>query len=43
VLWFDSRARDDAGSVIAEMRMMLRQMKQSSPLYAGETGAHGPD
>jgi hypothetical protein len=36
VLWFDSRARDDTGSVVADMRMMLRQMKQSSPLYAGE-------
>ena len=33
VLWFDSRARDGAGTVVAEMRMMLRQMKQSSPLY----------
>jgi len=33
VLWFDSRAIDDAGSTVAEMRMMLRQMKQSSPLY----------
>jgi hypothetical protein len=34
VLWFDSRALDDAGTLVAEMRMMLRQMKQSSPLYA---------
>jgi limonene-1,2-epoxide hydrolase len=34
VLWFDSRALDDDGTLIAEMRMMLRQMKQSSPLYA---------
>ena len=33
VLWFDSRARDGSGTVAAEMRMMLRQMKQSSPLY----------
>jgi hypothetical protein len=33
-LWFDSRALDDNGTLIAEMRMMLRQMKQSSPLYA---------
>jgi len=33
VLWFDSRALDDDGSVIAQMRMMLRQMKQSSPRY----------
>jgi hypothetical protein len=41
VMWFDSRALDDDGVVIAEMRMMLRQMKQSSPLYAEE--ASGPD
>jgi hypothetical protein len=34
VLWFDSRALDGAGRPIAEMRMMLRQMKQSSPRYA---------
>jgi len=34
VLWFDSRALDDDGSEIAQMRMMLRQMKQSSPLYS---------
>jgi acyl dehydratase len=33
VLWFDSRALADDGSVVAQMRMMLRQMKQSSPLY----------
>jgi hypothetical protein len=35
VLWFDTRARDDSGTVIAQMRMMLRMMKQSSPLYQG--------
>jgi hypothetical protein len=34
VLWFDSRAVDDIGAPVAEMRMMLRQMKQSSPRYA---------
>jgi hypothetical protein len=34
VLWFDSRALDDNGDVAAQMRMMLRQMKQSSPRYA---------
>lgn len=34
VLWFDSRALDDNGDVVAQMRMMLRQMKQSSPLYS---------
>jgi hypothetical protein len=33
-MWFDSRALDGDGTVVAEMRMMLRQMKQSSPLYA---------
>ncbi|HTX82824.1 MAG TPA: MaoC family dehydratase [Streptosporangiaceae bacterium] len=38
VLWFDSRALDDNGNVVAQMRMMLRQMKQSSPLY-DETAA----
>jgi len=38
VLWFDSRAFDDAGTLAAEMRMMLRQMKQSSPLYHDQTG-----
>jgi hypothetical protein len=36
VLWFDSRALDDAGAPVAEMRMMLRQMKQSSPRYQGQ-------
>ncbi len=33
VLWFDSRAVGEGGEQIAEMRMMLRQMKQASPLY----------
>jgi hypothetical protein len=33
VLWFDSRAFDADGTLIAEMRMMLRHLKQSSPLY----------
>jgi hypothetical protein len=33
VLWFDSRAFDGDGGLVAEMRMMLRQLKQSSPLY----------
>jgi hypothetical protein len=42
VLWFDSHALDDAGQPIAEMRMMLRQMKQSSPRYADETPALSP-
>jgi hypothetical protein len=39
VLWFDSRALDDDGSVIAQMRMMLRQMKQSSPRYDDEAAS----
>jgi hypothetical protein len=34
VLWFDSRALDDRDQPVAGMRMMLRQMKQSSPLYS---------
>lgn len=33
VLWFDSGAHDSSGKLVAEMRMMLRQLKQSSPLY----------
>jgi len=33
VLWFDSQARDSSGTLVADMRMMLRQLKQSSPLY----------
>jgi hypothetical protein len=33
VLWFDSRALNSGGAVVAEMRMMLRQLKQSSPRY----------
>jgi hypothetical protein len=36
VLWFDSRALDDRDEPVAQMRMMLRQMKQSSPLYRSE-------
>lgn len=40
VLWFDSRALGDRDEPVAEMRMMLRQMKQSSPLY-GSVGAGG--
>jgi acyl dehydratase len=36
VLWFDSRALDDRNEPVVEMRMMLRQMKQSSPLYRGQ-------
>jgi hypothetical protein len=33
VLWFDSRAHDGDGRLIAGMRMMLRSLKASSPLY----------
>jgi hypothetical protein len=33
VLWFDSHAHDASGTLVADMRMMLRQLKQSSPLY----------
>jgi len=36
VLWFDSRAQDAGGRLVAEMRMMLRQLKQSSPLYPAD-------
>jgi hypothetical protein len=34
VLWYDSQAQDGDGRVIASMRMMLRSLKASSPLYA---------
>ena len=33
VMWFDSRAFDASGTRVADMRMMLRQLKQSSPRY----------
>jgi hypothetical protein len=33
VMWFDSQACDASGQLVADMRMMLRQLKQSSPLY----------
>jgi hypothetical protein len=36
VLWFDSRAYDIDSELVAEMRMMLRQLKQSSPLYEAQ-------
>lgn len=42
VLWFDSHALDGAGRPIAEMRMMLRQMKESSPRYADEAASPRP-
>jgi len=33
-LWFDSSAHDDTGTLVVTQRMMLRFMKDSSPLYA---------
>ena len=39
VLWFDSRALSEDGVLVAEMRMMLRQMKQASPLYQEQTAS----
>jgi len=35
-VWYDSRARDAEGRVVASMRMQLRWMKASSPLYRDE-------
>jgi hypothetical protein len=35
-VWYDTRATDERGRVAATMRMQLRWMKASSPLYAGE-------
>jgi hypothetical protein len=35
-VWYDSRATDEHGRVAATMRMQLRWMKASSPLYAGD-------
>jgi hypothetical protein len=32
-MWFDSSAHDDAGRLIVTQRMMLRFMKDASPLY----------
>jgi hypothetical protein len=36
VLWFDSRAIDETGTTVASMRMMLRELKASSPRYRPE-------
>jgi hypothetical protein len=33
-VWYDSRATDSHGEVVVSMRMQLRWMKASSPLYA---------
>ena len=32
-VWYDTRATDEAGRLVASMRMQLRWMKASSPLY----------
>jgi hypothetical protein len=32
-VWYDTKATDTAGNVVASMRMQLRWMKASSPLY----------
>ena len=32
-VWYDTRAYDDAGTAVAAMRMQLRWLKASSPLY----------
>ena len=37
-VWFDTRASDEAGTVVASMRMQLRWMKASSKAYAGTDG-----
>jgi len=34
--WYDSRATDTSGAVAVSMRMQLRWMKASSPLYAAD-------
>lgn len=33
-VWYDTRATDESGAVVASMRMQLRWMTASSPLYA---------
>lgn len=33
-VWYDTRATDESGRLVASMRMQLRWMKASSPLYA---------
>ena len=35
-VWYDTRATDEAGRVVASMRMQLRWMKASSPLYSDQ-------
>jgi hypothetical protein len=36
-VWYDTAARDGAGHVVASMRMQLRWMTASSPLYKGDS------
>lgn len=38
-LWFDSEALDEAGRIVATLRMQLRFMKASSALYSSEEGS----
>ena len=33
-VWYDTQAHDDSGRLVVSMRMQLRWMKASSPLYA---------
>ena len=39
-VWYDTTARDASGAPVATMRMQLRWMTASSPLY-GTPSAHG--
>ena len=34
LLWYETYADDDSGTRVAEMRMLIRMMKNSSPLYS---------
>lgn len=38
-VWYDTRAHDDSGRLVASMRMQLRWMTASSPLYRDPTSA----
>ena len=33
LFWFETAAADESGKVVAEMRMLIRMMKASSPLW----------
>jgi hypothetical protein len=39
-VWYDTRATDGSGRLVASMRMQLRWMKASSPLYASAVDQH---